>query len=170
METISKKICLLGHFNSGKTSLVLRFIEQKFNTSYEASIGAKIFEKTYKIADNRHLNLCIWDIAGSLKSYFPNSVYLQGTDGVILVTDISQPEGLDHVKQYLNWLETATSFPLKIAIALNKCDLLETADLPIAELQEKPSIVKVLQTSAKTGKNIDIIFQELLNQVSAKNS
>ncbi|MEA5511990.1 Rab family GTPase [Crocosphaera sp. UHCC 0190] len=165
MKTINRKVCLLGHFNSGKTSLVIQFLDKRFKNHYTADVGVKIFETFQQCNEDTNLNLCIWDIAGSVDDYFPNPVYLEGTQGVIIVTDISQPDGLDHVKNYLHWLDTVTDITLKITIALNKCDLIDTANLSLDYFQSNSSVIKTYETSAKTGKNVNIIFQTLFDQL-----
>ncbi|MEA5535440.1 GTP-binding protein [Crocosphaera sp. XPORK-15E] len=165
MKTINKKICLLGHFHAGKTSLVIQFLEKRFQNYYGADLGVKIFETCHQFHEDQTLNLSIWDIAGSVDEYFPNPVYLAGTHGVIIVTDISQTDALDHVNSYLHWLDTLTDIPLKIAIALNKCDLIDTADLSLDYFPTNPLVIKTYETSAKTGKNVNIIFQELFNHL-----
>ncbi|HNO94753.1 MAG TPA: hypothetical protein PKJ84_11315, partial [Anaerolineales bacterium] len=64
MTTIQKKICLLGDFGVGKTSLVQRFVEGRFDDKYLSTMGVKISRKTLKRSYGK-LNLLIWDVAGS---------------------------------------------------------------------------------------------------------
>ena len=64
MTTIQKKICLLGDFGVGKTSLVQRFVEGRFDDKYLSTVGVKISRKTLKRSYGE-MNMLVWDLAGS---------------------------------------------------------------------------------------------------------
>ncbi|MEO1762587.1 MAG: GTP-binding protein, partial [Cyanobacteria bacterium J06629_18] len=72
MSTISKKICLIGDFGVGKTSLIRRFVDRQFSDKYLSTVGVKISRKSVEVTDskqgkNLNLQLLIWDIEGSTK-------------------------------------------------------------------------------------------------------
>ena len=70
MSIITKKICLLGDFNVGKTSLVRRFIENKFSDQYLSTVGVKISRKSVNVSTNldiHQVNLLLWDLEGNTK-------------------------------------------------------------------------------------------------------
>jgi small GTP-binding protein len=100
MSTITQKICLLGDFNVGKTSLVRRFIEDKFSDRYLSTVGVKVSRKSLNVTTDRQrhqLNLLIWDLEGNtkFKSITPN--YLKGASGSIIVADLSRSDTLDNL-------------------------------------------------------------------------
>src|SRR5207302_7436931 len=84
--TLQKKICVLGGFGVGKTSLVKRYIESIFSESYLTTVGVKIDKKTVDLTD-RIVNLILWDIAGEDDLSSLRVAYLRGSAGYLLVAD-----------------------------------------------------------------------------------
>lgn len=166
MSTITQKICLLGDFNVGKTSLVRRFIEDKFSDRYLSTVGVKVSRKSLNVTTDRQshqLNLLIWDLEGNtkFKSITPN--YLKGASGSIIVADLSRSDTLDNLTQHLR-LFFEVNPQGQAAVALNKADLIPPEKL--AKLVENyqlpfPRVLGVYTTSAKTGDRIEQMFQEL---------
>ena len=64
MAIIQKKICMIGDFSVGKTSLVGRFVRQSFSEKYLTTVGVKIDTKLVKLTENQDVKLILWDIAG----------------------------------------------------------------------------------------------------------
>ncbi|MEN9518605.1 MAG: hypothetical protein RLZZ381_1193 [Cyanobacteriota bacterium] len=169
MSTITQKICLLGDFNVGKTSLVRRFIEDKFSDRYLSTVGVKVSRKSLNVTTDtqRHqLNLLIWDLEGNtkFKSITPN--YLKGASGSIIVADLSRSDTLNNLTQHLE-LFFEVNPQGQATVALNKADLIPSEKL--AKLVENyqfrnfPGVLGVYITSAKTGDRIEQMFQELAN-------
>jgi small GTP-binding protein len=167
MSTITQKICLLGDFNVGKTSLVRRFIEDKFSDRYLSTVGVKVSRKSLNVTTDtqRHqLNLLIWDLEGNtkFKSITPN--YLKGASGSIIVADLSRSDTLNNLTQHLQ-LFFQVNPQGQATVALNKADLIPPEKL--AKLVENyqlpnfPGVLGVYTTSAKTGDRIEQMFQKL---------
>jgi small GTP-binding protein len=167
MSTITQKICLLGDFNVGKTSLVRRFIEGQFSDRYLSTVGVKVSRKSVEVKNNpdiHQINLLLWDLEGNTKFKSITPGYLKGASGSIIVADLSRTDTLQNLHQHLElFLEIN---PQGLAtIALNKADLVPSEKL--AQLLENyqpsnfPGILGVYPTSAKTGDRVEEIFQEL---------
>lgn len=166
MSTITQKICLLGDFNVGKTSLVRRFIEDKFSDRYLSTVGVKVSRKSLNVttkAETHQLNLLLWDLEGNtkFKSITPN--YLKGASGSIIVADLSRSDTLNNLTQHLQ-LFFEVNPQGQATVALNKADLIPPEKL--AKLVENyqlpfPRVLGVYTTSAKTGDRIEQMFQEL---------
>ncbi len=169
MSTISKKICMIGDFGVGKTSLIRRFVEQQFSDRYLTTVGVRISRKTVELAgvkqqEKLNLQMLIWDIEGStkFKAIAPN--YLQGASGVIIVSDCTREDTIehftDHVQAYLSINPKGY-----IISALNKTDLVDKSTLEtltkLIESQEQQRVVATYETSAKTGKDVDRMFEKL---------
>jgi small GTP-binding protein len=158
---ISKKICLVGDFGVGKTSLIRRFVEQQFSDQYLSTVGVKISRKTL---ESVNLQMLIWDLEGHTKFKAIAPTYLQGGSGVVIVADVTRQETVeritDHIKLFLSVNPKGS-----IVLALNKSDLVEDEKLTklthLVQLQYSEQVLSVYQTSAKTGLYVDEIFNKL---------
>jgi small GTP-binding protein len=168
MSAISKKICLVGDFGVGKTSLIRRFVDRQFSDKYLSTVGVKISRKAVDIMDidsekKKELQLLIWDIEGSNKFKAIAPTYFQGARGVIIVADVTQQDTLTNIKDHIqNFL--VVNPQASIVVALNKCDLIETEYLEkIRQIYqyEDSHVLSTYLTSAKTGENVDEMFQLL---------
>ena len=171
MTVIAKKVCLIGDFGVGKTSLIRRFVDRQFSDQYLSTVGVKISKKIIEVEstpDPRSLQLLIWDIEGHTKFKSISSNYLQGATGAVIVGDLTRQETLEqlskHTQDFL--LVNPGSFTM---VALNKADLVD------AELQEKlvqhyrlrqqTGVLECVPTSARTGVNVDYVFERLATQI-----
>lgn len=168
MSTIAKKICLIGDFAVGKTSLIRRFVEGQFSDKYLSTVGVKISRKLIDFSDDaentQNLQLIIWDIEGNnkFKSIAPS--YFQGAKGAVIVGDATVQETLNHLSEHIkNFL--AVNPKSYIIIALNKSDLIETEYLEtlrqLYQFSEQNYVIATYLTSAKTGNNVEELFQVL---------
>ena len=169
MSVISKKICLIGDFSVGKTSLIKRFIEGIFSDKYLTTIGIKVSRKLISLeSSSQEIDFIIWDIEGhtKFKSIAPN--YLKGATGAIIVGDLSRQETLAHLQYHINLFLKVN--PQGIAIvALNKCDLIEEEKLAkLVELnnfKDNSQVINTIITSAKENTNVDKAFHELAENI-----
>ncbi|MCP5099231.1 MAG: GTP-binding protein, partial [Chloroflexi bacterium] len=99
MRVVQKKICLLGDFAVGKTSLIRQYVEGKFDDRYLSTIGVKISRKTLK-RDAMTLNLLIWDLAGGDNQNQIQATYLRGAVGALMVCDLTRTETIDAIFDY----------------------------------------------------------------------
>ncbi len=167
MSTISKKVCLVGDFGVGKTSLIRRFVDRQFSDKYLSTVGVKISRKTVDLIDipqKKELQLLIWDIEGSNKFKSIAPTYFQGAKGAIIVADITQQDTLISVGEHIqNFL--AVNPQASIVVALNKSDLIEAEYLEkirqMYQFDNHNNVLSTYLTSAKTGKNVDEMFQLL---------
>lgn len=169
MSTIAKKICLIGDFGVGKTSLIRRFVEGQFSDKYLSTVGVKISRKLIDFSDKdaentQNLQLIIWDIEGSNKFKAIAPSYFQGAKGAVIVGDATVQETLNHLSEHIkNFL--AVNPKSYIVIALNKSDLIETEYLEtlrqLYQFSESKYVIATYLTSAKTGDNVDEMFQVL---------
>lgn len=165
MSTVSKKICLIGDFSVGKTSLIRRFIEDIFSEKYLTTIGTKISRKLVNLeSSSQQIDLIIWDIEGhtKFKSIVPN--YLKGAKGAIIVGDLSRQETLDHLPNHIELFLKINPKGLAI-VALNKCDIIEEHKLTklreLNNFDRNSQVIKTIVTSAKSNTNVDRAFVEL---------
>ncbi|MEM8674251.1 MAG: Rab family GTPase [Cyanobacteria bacterium P01_G01_bin.67] len=172
MSTITKKICLLGDFNVGKTSLVRRFVEDKFSDQYLTTVGVKISRKSVMVRtelDIHQVNLLVWDLEGNTKFKSITPSYLKGASGSIIVADLTRADTFKNLNQHLK-LFFQVNPRGGVIIALNKADLLPQEKL--AQLVKNYSshsferIEGIYATSAKTGDCVTKIFDKLARIVT----
>jgi small GTP-binding protein len=162
---ISKKICLLGDFAVGKTSLVRRFVHDLFDDKYISTIGVKVSRKTVMLPGERHgleLTMMLWDLAGSEEFNLVQASYLRGASGALLVCDLTRTETLDGLLAYAkNMLEVSPS--ARFALAANKCDLVDQQQLTREDVEQVATHLDApfCLTSAKTGDDVEMIFSHL---------
>ncbi len=165
MRTVSKKVCLLGDFAVGKTSLVRRFVYDLFDEKYISTIGVKVSRKTVAVPTTDgtvvELTMMLWDLAGSEDFSQMRGSYMRGAAGAILVCDLTRPESLANLDGYLADLRQVSPQAMVIVVA-NKSDspeqylLLSQVEAGAARLGAKCFV-----TSARTGENVEDIFRHL---------
>jgi len=153
------KLCLLGDGAVGKTSLVRRFVFDVFDDKYLVSFGTKVSKKSMKIGD-ADVDLLIWDILGQKSHESLHAAYYRGAAGAFAVCDFTRPDTMHSLRSWLgNFRATVGQRP--VMILGNKSDLTKTYSL--SDLQAFGSSVgcEVLETSAKTGLNVERAFLEI---------
>ena len=165
MTKLSKKVCLLGDFAVGKTSLVRRFVYDLFEDKYLSTIGVKVSRKSvYLQVDDGsvELTMMLWDLAGSEEFDHVRASYLRGAAGAVLVCDLTREETLPNLNRYVNGLLHSKT-DTKIILAANKHDLTEEARLTASQVEQaaKEMGIPVYFTSAKTGDAVEPLFHHL---------
>ena len=170
MPVVQKKICMLGAFAVGKTSLVRRFVEGLFDDRYLSSIGVKISRKPVVVA-GATINLIAWDLAGSEDYNGLQASYLQGAAGGIVVCDLTRADTLRSWEHYTRRLREANP-GARVVLVASKADLAEARTLSDDELlrararcDDGSGVPPHFLSSAKTGENVDLIFQALAEQL-----
>lgn len=173
MSAISKKICMVGDFGVGKTSLIRRFVERQFSDQYLSTVGVKISRKTVDLAavkqqDKFEVQLLIWDIEGHTKFKAIAPTYLQGASGAVIVGDFSRQETLERIPEHIQLFSSVNPKGL-IIIALNKSDLVEEEKLAKLllnyQFNEEKKVIATYATSAKTGADVDELFEKLAYRI-----
>jgi small GTP-binding protein len=167
MSTITQKICLLGDFSVGKTSLVRRFIEDKFSDRYLSTVGVKVSRKLVEVKteiETHQINLLIWDLEGNTKFKSIAPSYLKGASSSIIVGDLSRSDTLSNLTQHLR-LFWEINPQGQVAVALNKADLIPPEKLAKLvenyQLSSFSRVIGVYTTSAKTGDRIEQMFEDI---------
>ena len=165
MKTISKKVCLLGDFAVGKTSLVRRFVYDIFDEKYISTIGVKVSRKTVAVPLDDgvvvELTMMLWDLAGSEDFGQMRGSYLRGSSGAILVCDLTRPETLISLDGYMTDLRKINPEAMIVVVA-NKNDSREHR-LLLHQVEEGAANLgaKCFVTSARTGENVEDMFRYL---------
>ncbi|MFK5969506.1 MAG: Rab family GTPase [Candidatus Marithrix sp.] len=161
MAILQKKICMIGDFSVGKTSLVAKFVRQTFSDKYLTTVGVKIDTKLLTLPNGNQMKFILWDIAGSESLTTTTASYLRGAAGFLLVVDGTR---LPTWNSALNlWQSVEKQIGNKpFVILLNKADLQEQWEINEQVIEEKTKQGwKLLMTSAKNGMNVEQAFLEL---------
>src|SRR4051794_10545831 len=121
---IQKKICMVGSFGVGKTSLVARFVHSIFSERYQTTVGVKIDKKQLAI-DGQEMTLMLWDLAGEDALTTVKPAHLKGSSGYLLVVDGTRRNTLEVAIDLHRRAEEATN-NAPFLLVLNKADVRET--------------------------------------------
>ncbi len=161
---IQKKVCLLGAFSVGKTSLIRRYVDSLFSDKYLTTVGVKIDKKQLHVAD-KQLSLMIWDVAGEDAFTSIRTAYLRGMAGYIIVIDATRAHSYDTALDIHKMVKQHAG-ELPAIFALNKADLKHEWQLDAQQLQHLQQLgYPVVETSAKQGAGVETMFQQLATQL-----
>ncbi|MFX1388802.1 MAG: Rab family GTPase [Promethearchaeota archaeon] len=161
------KLILGGEGAVGKTSMVHRFVEDSFLSDYKSTIGTSIMKKQCEFQGlDSKVRFVIWDLAGQSQFARVRQTYLANAEAGILVYDVTRKETLDSLE---NWFKDIKNISPDISLILvgNKIDLSESRVITSEEGQElaKKLNLSYIETSAKTGENINDAFKMLALQM-----
>jgi small GTP-binding protein len=161
---IQKKICMLGAFAVGKTSLVSRFVKSIFSEKYLTTVGVKIEKKALTVG-HQDVSLMLWDLAGEDEFLQVRMSYVRGLAGYFLVADGTRRNTLDTMMSLQQRVEESIG-QVPFIVLLNKVDLRErweVDDTAINELTQKGWLVVL--TSARTGAGVEDAFLVLTKRM-----
>ena len=169
-KEIIKKIIMLGDGAVGKTSLIRKYVEDQFDDNYIFTIGTKVTKKQVNVETDEgevKVNMVIWDILGQTDYHRTQNEAFKGAAGALVVCDITRKETLENLEKY--WIPQFEKTAGKVPIVFigNKSDLKAQAQFSAAELTDRaqklasPAKATTFMTSAKTGKNVPNVFENL---------
>ena len=161
---IQKKVCMLGTFAVGKTSLVRRFVESIYTDKYHTTVGVKVDKKVLQIGETE-LTMVLWDIEGTQSEHELRKSYLRGASGYLLVADGTRQETLYRALAIQTRAEETVGV-VPFLLLMNKADLSEQWAISEREsMALKDKGWEVITTSAKTGVGVEEAFQTLARKM-----
>jgi small GTP-binding protein len=161
---MQKKICLLGTFAVGKSSITERFVKSSFSDRYQTTVGVRVHKRSIAL-DEGDLDLIIWDLAGEDEIVVLRVAYLRGASGYILVADGTRPETLDKAIDLHRRAQGALG-NVPFILMVNKVD--RSVEWSIRE-DVLSGLARenwpVFRTSAKTGEGVEDAFASLARAV-----
>lgn len=166
---LTSKVCIVGDFAVGKTSLAERFVNQHFSEDYQTTVGVRI---DTKMIESPLLpmpqKLVVWDVAGTDQFGPVEFAYLRGAGGYLFVADGTRPETLEAALS-LNEQVIDMYGAQPTALLLNKRDLDDQWTLSEDRVRALAShFESVYMTSAKTGDNVDAAFEALAERIACQ--
>ena len=162
------KCVLLGDQGTGKTSLILKYIKNKFSSEYISTLGVDFLTKDLKIRD-ANIKLIIWDIGGQEQWERKLQYFLKGTSGAIIVSDITRPPTVQSIGKWIGHLQKIAGEDVPFVVVGNKDDLVRR--VPTIEIKKMSLGKPYFETSAKTGDHVEALFlaiTELMIQNAAR--
>ena len=157
---LKKKVCVLGSFAVGKTSLVRRFVESIFSADYLTTVGVRIEKKVVRVK-NREVTLMLWDLSGDDEFEPLRKSHLSGASGFFFVADGTRRATLTSAVAIKQTADKLLG-PLPFVLVLNKADLADRWETDGQKERElAASGWTIFHTSAKTGENVEQAFQTL---------
>ncbi|HMA17037.1 MAG TPA: Rab family GTPase [Thermoanaerobaculia bacterium] len=162
---IQKKVCMLGAYAVGKTSLVSRFVRSLFSDKYHSTVGVKVDKKVVAVGEEQ-INLLLWDLYGEDDFQKMRTSYLRGSSGYVLVVDGTRRETLERAVVLQSRAREAVG-PVPFVLMLNKADLVEKWEVEDTAVE---ALVKqgwsAFRTSAKTGDGVEQAFLTLARKMT----
>jgi small GTP-binding protein len=174
-KTVDKfNIMVIGDEEVGKTTILERYFNRKFNSERKKTIGVEYYLKNYtKQETGLVYNLKFWDTAGQEKFHSITKNYYQRAHGMLITMAINKRSSFSNLKMWINSIvEGSSSNDLPLVVLCNKCDLEEEREVENSEIERfcQDEKLTFFFTSAKNGKNIDNAFEYITNEVIKKNS
>jgi small GTP-binding protein len=157
---IAKKVLLVGNFGVGKTSLIRRFVQNKFSEDYISTIGVRVSSKVVEF-ENNEVKLLIWDVAGTSGDEKIPKAYFLGASAAMFVFDLSRSETYLTIENYIESIKDLSGLK-EVTIVGNKRDLLTKEELKT--VTDSISVKINIITSAKEDANVEDAFLKLASQ------
>jgi len=171
LKTPYYKVCIVGDFAVGKSTLLHHFLEKRFLSNVQSTIGSNFFVKNVKIPEtNRYITLQIWDLAGQDHFKWVRRAFYIGVKGIVYVFDLTRKETFDHITNWKEEVENTSGFIPNVLVG-NKSDLVESRIISIEKsnsLKQDIGACSFDETSAKLGTGVDNLFTQLSLEMNKK--
>ncbi|ORE16690.1 putative YPT6-GTP-binding protein of the rab family [Rhizopus microsporus] len=156
------KLVFLGEQSVGKTSLITRFMYDTFDNTYQATIGIDFLSKTMYLED-KTVRLQLWDTAGQerFRSLIPS--YIRDSSVAVIVYDISNRQSFINTSKWIDDVRAERGEEVIIVLVGNKSDLSDKREVTVEEGEKRAKELHVMfiETSAKAGHNVKILFKKI---------
>lgn len=163
------KVLLVGDSGSGKSSLILRYDENKFTSNFMHTLGIDFKIKMINL-DNKIIKLQIWDTAGQERYKTITKSFFRGSMAIILVYDTTNPTSFDNIRSWLLLIENNISNNVILVLVGSKTDL-ENQKIITTEMGQALADeynMKFYETSSKSGLNVNELFIETTHSAYEK--
>jgi len=161
MGIIKKKLCLMGSFGVGKTSLIRQYVLNVYSESYLSTVGVKVDKKIVALPSGEEVVLMIWDMEGRDDFKLVADTYLRGMSGYFLVADGTRPETLS-VALSIGAAMRGLFPGVRSSLLVNKADLKDRWAVPDSSIRDFTKVGDpVFHTSAKLGSGVEEAFTDM---------
>ena len=165
----NEKICLftLGNSIVGKTSFILRYTKNTFNTTYISTIGIDFLSKNILLPNGEKYKVLFYDTAGQEKYRSIAFNLMKGAEGIILMYDITKRKSFESISEWVQSIKEAKGENFPVVLIGNKCDLKDEREVDIeeGENEAKKNGFLFFETSNKDGTNVEEATFALISKV-----
>ncbi|MEJ2293930.1 MAG: GTP-binding protein [Candidatus Lokiarchaeota archaeon] len=169
MSSFKLKILLVGAVKVGKKELIQRFIKNRFAANYKLTVGVDILTKDVEFRPGEIATLSIWDIGGQQRFEFIRSTFYKGAAGALLVFDLTREQTYIEIRKWLKEILQFAEMNIPFVLIGNKIDMLEKVKTNIDRNEARSFAEKhnaiYIETSTKTGENVEEAFSELTRRI-----
>lgn len=166
--TFSKvlKLVAIGDGAVGKTSLIRRWAENKFEKNYLKTLGVDITDTNIKLDNDNYIKMVVWDIAGQEEYRSYRSSFYSGTEAVMIVADVTNPATFDNLQNWAQEIDQFLGIKVPTIFLANKCDLQDQRKVHLEDILQAGKHLglntsQVFETSAMDGMNVKEAFTKL---------
>jgi small GTP-binding protein len=162
LRLFSYKLIVCGDPEVGKTSTILRYTDDAFRRTYIMTMGINVSTKSV-ILENKKVTFAIWDRAGQTKIQMTRRHFYEGAQAQLLVFDLTRPQTMENIRKWYDDIKDEIKQEIPCVILANKADLIDERKIetPVIKQISTELGIPYLETSAKSGKNINKAFQKL---------
>ena len=159
------RVIIVGDTGVGKSCILMRFSEDKFNENHDVTIGVEFGTRSLKV-NNQTIKLQIWDTAGQESFRSITRSFYRRADGVLLVYDVTARHTYENCTHWMQEIRQNGNEDVIIYLVGNQVDLIESGQSPEVSTKDAESFVKqhnlsgCIETSAKSGMNVEKAFSE----------
>jgi small GTP-binding protein len=166
VEDYTIKMVIIGDTNVGKSNIISRFVDNKFETNSKTTVGVELSVKTFKICD-KVVKVNIWDTAGQERFKSITSAFYKGAKGALIVFDSTNMSSFNSVEKWYNEIREFGDKNIIAILVGNKCDLSEKRQVDKEQGLNLSKNLKIpfLETSAAESTNVELAFKQTINGI-----
>jgi len=170
MKNFVFKILVSGDGAVGKTTLLRKYVDGKFDESSIATVGVDFFIKQVIYENVGSCTLQLWDLGGQERFRHLLESFIMGAKGALLLFDLTRMPKIDNI---LNWVNIVRmhDFNLPIILVGTKLDLEELIavdDQSAKSIQNAFNMIEYVKTSSKNGTNVERVFNLMVEELIKK--
>ena len=174
ITTVHLKVIIVGDMDTGKTSIIKRYLYDKFDNNKNSTIAPELKTKIIKI-NGINYNINFWDLPGQDRNAFISGNFARDTDGIIYCCDVENKKSMENLKKWEEALKSKENIDdiTKIVIE-NKCDLkgnesqYNDNSSALRKISNELECSNFFRTSALNGYNVKTSIEYLINEIIKK--